>query len=141
MLQSQPPNECEGNISYRVTFLAHIFIKVDNCYLHDLVCVYLMTHVLSHPNHSMHVRVTSYLTFSTYSIKECSWMSGRVCNLKFIVVKMLHIDEMNAYNSFCASVDYEGEMSTLCRFPNGITLKHIRGLLRVNCCKLRVEKL
>jgi len=29
---------------------------------------------------------------------------------------------MNAYNSFCASIDDDGGMYALCRFPNDVTL-------------------
>jgi len=74
---------------------AWVPIKVNNSYLHGQVHIYLMTRVLSHPNHPMHVKVTSHSTFSVSSIKEYNWMSGRICNLKFVVVQMVHIEEMN----------------------------------------------
>jgi len=43
--------------------------------------------------------------------------------------KVIHLEGMNAYNSFCASVDYECEMFTLCRFPNGVTLNHVKRMM------------
>jgi len=47
---------------------------------------------------------------------------------------MVHFEEMNAYNPFCASLDYEDEMSVLWRFSNDVPLSHMKKIIRNEQC-------
>ena len=38
---------------------------------------------------------------------------------------MVLFEELNAYNSFNAAIDFEDGRFSLCRLPNGVTLNHM----------------
>jgi len=46
--------------------------------------------------------------------------------LEHTQVKMVHIEELNARNSFSASIGYEGGMFAYCRFKNVVMLNRMK---------------
>jgi len=45
---------------------------------------------------------------------------------------MVLFEELNAYNSFNAAIDFEDGRFSLCRLPNGATLNHMRIIIRIH---------
>ena len=43
---------------------------------------------------------------------------------------MVLFEELNAYNSFNAAIDFEDGRFSLCRLPNGVTLNHMHIIIR-----------
>jgi len=43
---------------------------------------------------------------------------------------MVLFEELNAYKSFNAAIDFEDGRFSLCRFPNGVTLNHMCIIIR-----------
>ena len=49
--------------------------------------------------------------------------------MEFTQLKIVHMEELNAYHSFLASINYEGDMNALCRIPNNDTLNHLKKII------------
>jgi len=43
---------------------------------------------------------------------------------------MVLFEDLNAYNSFNAAIDFKDGRFSLCRFANGVTLNHMRIIIR-----------
>jgi len=43
---------------------------------------------------------------------------------------MILFEDLNAYNSFNVAIDFEDGRFSLCRIPNGVTLNHMRIIIR-----------